>query len=281
MCDWLSTRCKKYAPRKNSKQPSSRRSRRQSFVSRSLPRGPRSSQFNLTNRAPFSAQAVFPERFVTTLTSTLNLYWVAGRMTAAAGNYFSLPINNIVTPFNGPTYNILSAPGPTYACNAQLINGGSVTQTSMGYTSLAQLYTNYRVLSYRVKLVGMPTAASDMFQLVAVPLGFEEIPSASAGSVNVRVLASQPRAKSLVCEPGVPASQNTVILSGEMWNLVGQRKELWLDQAPTALGAGPAATAFIGVFLQELNGANNVGTCTLMVQIETLVEFTDLLNPII
>lgn len=271
----------KKSSRSSSSRSSSRRQRRaNSFFSGRLPPGPRSNSYVLTNRGGFGTHAVFPERYITTLTSTLNLYWAPGRLTAAAGNYFSLPINNIVTPFNGPTYNIISAPGPTYACNAQLVNGGSVTQASMGYSSLAALYTNYRVLSYKLTLVGMPTAASDMFQLVAVPIGFEEIPSASAANVNVRVLASQPRAKSIVCEPGVPAASNTVVLTGDLWNLVGQRKEMWLDQPPTALGAGPSSTAFLGVFIQELNGANNVGTCTLMVMVETLVEFTDLLNPI-
>jgi len=226
-----------------------------------------------------TSHAVFPERYVTTLSSVLNCYWAPARLTAAAGNYFSLPISNVVTPFNGPL-GITLAPGATYASNASLVQGCSVTQNYMGYSSIATLYTNYKVMSYRVKLTAIPQNVQDTLELVILPVGFEEIPSTSAGSVNTRVLAAQPFCKTNVCEATVAAKYNSVTLVGNCWNMAGQRKEMYIDQPPTAVGAGPAAPLFVGVFLQQVNGTNNVATVTMAIEIEVLVEFTDLLNPI-
>lgn len=255
---------------------SSRSSRRR----RNLTNSPREGAYVLTNLARLSAKAVFPERYVTTFTNSINGFFPVGTLTAAAGNYMSVLVNSAYIPFNSATYQMTSVPGPTFAFRSTLVQGDSLTQQAMGYASMSSLYTNYRVLSYRMKVTFMPQNVADTAELVLIPVGFEEIPSSSAAAVNLRVMASQPRSKTRVCETGVPSRENTLILEGNIWDLVGQRKQQWLDQAPTALTAFPANQAYLGIFLQELNGTNNVAVCTIAIELQQVVEFTDLLNPI-
>ncbi len=260
----------------NSSSKSSRRHRR------SLTNSPREGSYVLTNLAHPSAKAVFPERYVTTFTNSINGYFPIGTLTAAAGNYMSILVNSAYSPFNSATYQMTSIPGPVYAFRSTLVQGDTLVQQAMGYGSMSALYTNYRVLSYRLKVTFMTQNVADSAELVLVPVGFEEIPSSSSAAVNLRVMASQPRSKTRVCETSVPSRENTVILEGTVWDLVGQRKQQWLDQPPTALTATPGAgsQAYLGIFLQELNGTNNVAVCTIAIELQQTVEFTDLLNPI-
>jgi hypothetical protein len=227
-----------------------------------------------------SAKAVFPERYVTTFTNSINAYFPIGYMTASAGNYFSVLVNSANSPYNSATYVMTAAPGPTFSARATLVQGAVLSQQAMGYSQMAALYTNYRVISYSLKVTVMPQNVGDVTEVVVVPLGFEEIPSSSAAAVNLRVMASQPRSITRVCETSVPAASNTLTLRQTCWDLVGQRKSQWMDYPPTPVTSYPANQAYVGVFLQQLNGANNVAAVTMSLQLQQTIEFTDFLNPI-
>ncbi len=209
----------------------------------------------------------------------MNVYVNAAHSTAAAGNYASIGVNAL-TAYSASNYTLLTAAAQPYSFHGNLVQGASLTQAPMGYGSLSALYTNYRVLSYTIKVTITPQVVSDILEFVVIPMGFEELPSSSAAAINLRVLASQPRARSRVCEASCPAKDNTITLSGTLWDLVGQRREQWMDQAPTAVTSSPNPLAFVGIFMQQLNGSNNSQTINVRIELVQTVEFTDLLNPI-
>lgn len=194
----------------------------------------------------------------------------------------SVLVNGLGSPYNSATYQMTTAPGVAYAFHASLVQGDTLAQTAMGYSALAALYVNYKVLSYSLKVTFMPQNVSDTTEMVVLPVGLEEIPFSAAASVNLRVMAAQPRSKSRVCEVSVPAVANTVVLSQEMHNLVGQRRQQYLDLPPIPVGNNPAAgsQAYVGIFLQQVNGSNSVAVCTIAIELTQVVEFTDYLNPI-
>lgn len=241
-----------------------------------------SSAYSLVNRARPSQKAVFPERYVTSITNSINCYFPAGFLTAAAGNYASILVNGLGSPYNSATYQLTTAPGPAYAFHASLVQGNTLAQAGMGYSALAALYVNYKVLSYTLKATFMPQNVGDTTEMVLVPVGLEEIPFSAAASVDLRVMAAQPRSVARVCEVSVPAIANTLRLSQDMYHLTGQRKSQYLDLPPIAVGSNPApgSQAYVGIFLQQLNGANSGAVCTLALELTQVVEFTDFLNPI-
>jgi hypothetical protein len=252
---------------------STRRSRRSSSSSTA-------GGYSLTNRARPSAKAVFPERYTTTFTNSINCYFPIGRLTAAAGNYAAVMVNSAYSPFNAASYQLITAPGSTFSMNGVLVQGDTMAQQAMGYSSMAALYTNYRVLHYSLKATFMPQNVADTSEMVLIPVGFEEIPSTSAAAVNLRVMASQPRSIVRVCETAVPARENTLVLQQNGWDLVGMRKQQWIDLPPTSVTTFPANQAYVGIFVQQLNGTNNAAVCTLALELQQTIEFTDLLNPI-
>lgn len=260
------------------KSTNSRSIRRQS----TRPRRRADAAYSLTNMARPSAKAPFPERYTTTLVNSINGYFPVGTLTAAAGNYMSILVNAVSTPFNSATYQMTSAPGVAYAFHASLVQGSSIGNLPMGYSALAALYVNYKVLSYSLKVTFMPQNVADTTEMVVLPVGLEEIPFSAAASVNLRVMASQPRSVTRVCEVSVPGESNTVRLSQKMHHLVGQRAQQYLDLPPTAIGSNPSAgsQANVGIFLQQVNGANNATVATIAIELIQVVEFTDYLNPI-
>lgn len=221
----------------------------------------------------------FPERIVNTMTNTYDAYFPAGTMTAAAGNYFDL-IVNAMSPFTGVSYPLTLVPGATYAAHANLVQGCILAQTPIGYTELAGIYTNYRVIKYILEITVVPTNASDTTRVVVMPLGQEEIPGAGAASVNLKVFESQPYALAKTFASGVtPPGGNSIQLIGYPNRDLGRTMSEYMSLAPTASGSGPApGTAdVVGVFLQQLNGANNSGVVTMQIKLMQEVEWYELI----
>jgi hypothetical protein len=194
----------------------------------------------------------------------------------------SIIATSFFSPFATSTYSLTLAPGPTYAMNGALVQGCTIGQQAMGQGALAALYTNFKVMSYRVTATFMPQNVADTSAMVLLPVGLEEIPSTSAAAVDLRVLSSQPRAQTRICETTTAARENTLSFAQDSWDLVGVRKPQWLDFPNAACTGYPQQPqiGYVAIYLQQLNGANNAALCTLRVTIDQVVEFTDLLNPI-
>ena len=223
------------------------------------------------------SNCILPDRVVTCLTNTLDMYWTVGAMTAAAGNYADIMVNSL-TPWTNCTYPVTDFPAPTYAFAAVPIQGASGVQTPMGYTFYATNYTNYRVLRYTLEITATSQNTGDTFRIVAFPMGEEEIPSAAAGNVNLKVLESQPYAKaknitSGVAPPGGPILQ----LKGTPYNDLGKTRDQYLGEPDTLVSGVPAAGVrdFVGVFCQQLNGANNTSVCTVQFKLMQEIMFYD------
>lgn len=231
--------------------------------------------------------AWLPERMETVLTQSVDMYWGIGAMTAAAGNFFNLMVS-CQTPFTGTTYGMGTIPGPTFAANMSPVQGSTLLASPMGWVSLSGLYTNYRVKRYRLEITVMPQSASDSTRLVVFPIGGEQIPSAAAASVNLRVLEAQPYARAKTCTSGTVASDggsNTIVYYGDVAKDLGKSHQDYMGLPDVAIGTTTAAIPaslqdFIGVFAQQLNGANNVGVVTCQVKLSQDIEFYELIQPI-
>lgn len=232
----------------------------------------------------------FPDKIRTVLTTAFQGYWAVGAMTAAAGNYFSVNVNSILTPFANGTYQFTTGTGTaTFASNGTMIQGNVITVPPMGYTStIGGLYQRYRVYRYRLEITLFPQTASDSTRLIVLPLGNEEIVSASAANVNTRVLEEQPYAMAKTCLSGVtagggaPGGSNTIITYGSPWKDLGLTYAQYSDQPTTNINAAPTANLqdWVGIFAQQLNGANNTGVVTIGVKLQQYVELYGLANPV-
>lgn len=231
------------------------------------------------------SHVVFPDQIETTLTTTMDFYWPAGRMTAAAGNYFDVWVNNIIAPFNN-SYPATLAPGVAYASNAVLVQGYSIANNPIGLTALQGIYTNYRVFQYKLEITVTPTTNTDSCRLVCIPLGSEEIPSAAAANVDLRVMEAQPYSLSKTCGSGMiagPGVNNTLVISGAPYKDLGITREVYAGSGyQTPVTTSPALTiaSFVGVFLQQLNGANNTQAVLCQCKLTQVVRFEELDAPI-
>lgn len=245
------------------------------------PKSHNGSNFSLTFSPKLSRKMYLPERYVTTFTNTLNLYIPAGASTAAAGNYTDICVNTLSGQYN-VSYPSTAAPGAAYAFHASTVQGDLIAQTPLGYVSFASMYTNYKVMRFKLSAMIQPTLSSDTTALVLFPIGNEEIPSSAAGSTNLKVMASQPNAVNKIAYAFSSSTVNTAVIEHNVWDIIGQRKEQYVDQSPTPISSLPNNTqiAFAGLFLQQLNGANNTGSIIVQLQLEQIVELSDLIQPL-
>jgi len=240
-------------------------------------RAPRPTRYS-THKATLY-QTIMPERVKTWIESTMDFYLVAGRSTAAAGNYMSVMVNTLAGAWN-TTYTPTTAVGPTYAMNGQLVNGNVVTSSPVGYGSIAAFYNMYKVLKYKLEITVQPASATDACRCVMFPLGNEQIPDGTATNVNTYVFEAQPHAIAMTAVSGASAEGNRLTLSGSIADVLGKRMEQWLDLDGSLIASLPSTNdqAFVGFFTQQLNGANNASTLTIQCRLFQFIEFSDFNN---
>lgn len=245
------------------------------------------SSYSLLNRASMSKHVGFPERYRTTVATEISCYLAASTATAAYGNYFSVCINALVQAFSVSTYTPTTGSGTyLYGFSGALVQGNSISGSPMWYNELASIYTAYKVLRYRLKVSVRSTSSADVFEIVLLPLGTEQIPSASQSNVNTRVLLAQPRSVHKVCSNGGNAQKDSVQLSQTVANLLNIRQGAWLDYPPTPMTqvpgtiGGQGISGYVGFFLQMLNGVANTGSISVDIELEQEVEFTDINQPL-
>jgi hypothetical protein len=221
---------------------------------------------------------MFPERFRTVVESNLAFYIPASNI-AVAGNYMDVLVNSLYHPFQ-TTY-VVSTAVNAYSMHGSYVNGFSSTQNPMGYSTLASLYTLYKVLEYELTVTCQPQSTGDTIALCIFPIGNEEIPSAAAGNVNLQVFEGQPKFQSVVCANGVAAKFNSLQLRQPVHELLGKRKSQWLDTDGVGLGAQPPNDAgYAAIFLQGLDGATNASPVCVSVKLRQWVELTDLIQQV-
>jgi len=219
-------------------------------------------------------QTIMPERFITTLETSLEFYIGAANLDQINGNYLDIRVNSIVQPFN-TTY----TPGslaPVYSMNGSYINGYNQTTGPIGYNFFTATYTKYKVLGYKVKVSIMTGTNSDVLEAVMLPIGQAEIPNAASGNVNSSVLKGQPKAVSRLCHNGGP--NNDLYLKGSIYELLGMRKQQWLDLDGTTPPNIPSVPGYIGLYLMSLTGTTNSQPVTVCITMHQILEFTDLNN---
>lgn len=259
--------------------------RKSSFVRRANLALRRSSSLGTTSltvrpgRGLAGAQ-ILPDRLNTVFESTGSFYIPAGNMAAAAGNYMNMVANSIYQPFQGG-YPVTTAVN-AYSMHGAWAQGYTGLQNPIGYNGIANLYSLYKVKKVIVEFCIQPQSSGDTTQAVAFPIGSEAIPSAAAGSVNLQVMLGQPRNKTVVAAAGATAKYQTIRIQEFIHDILGRRKAQWNDEASTAIGSQPVAAdqAFVGLFLQSLDGATNASPVVVSVRMWQHVELTDLIQQI-
>lgn len=230
---------------------------------------------------------VFPNCVEVDFTTTLCGYIPANAATALRGNYMSVYLNGIVGPFNTPTFPFtLTTASYSFAMAGQLVQGYNITSNPLGFTACQGLYTNFRVMRYRLEVTVNPASGSDTTRLVVLPLGQEEIPSASASNVDLRVIEEQPYALSCTCASAVPSgpgSNNTLVLSGTPYKDLGLTRDQYMASGyQTSLGSqpNPSIADFAGIFLQQLNGSANSAPLVVSIKLQQIVRLEDLIQQV-
>lgn len=224
---------------------------------------------------------VFPERYTCWTEVSASGYIAAASSTAAAGNYMSVMVNSGYYPFN-TVYSYTNSVTGTFNFHGTLVQGFSISNNFLGYSSIASLYENYKCLKWKLVVTVQPQNNSDVTTMVVLPLGNEQIPSSSAATVNLQVMQSQSRAKSKLCTTNAAGKDNCLIMSEDVATTLGRRSQQWLDTAPSAMGAVPATAdqCYAGLYIQQLNGANNTAALVVTVKLYQQFEFSDLLAPV-
>lgn len=219
-------------------------------------------------------QTIMPERFITTLESSLQYYIPAASLDAVNGNYQSIRINSVVQPFN-TTYSAGSV-SPVYSMNGTYVQGYNIGTGPIGYGFMASAYTKYKVLGYKAKISIMTSTNSDLLEAAVLPLGQNEIPSTASGNVNMSVFKGQPKVVSKLCHNGGP--NNVLWIKGSVHELLGMRKAQWMDIDGTSPPNIPSVSGYIGFYMQSLNGSTNNQPVAVSITVWQIVEFTDLNN---
>lgn len=226
-------------------------------------------------------KAILPDRLNTTMTTTMSFYLAAGRSTATYGNFMSFVCNSIYIPFGLSTFNANTGTGTyAFAMNGQFTNGSSTTVGPIGYNTLGTLYTQYKVKNVKIKATVQPTAGQDTCCAVLFPLGNEAQVNGTSTYNNINVMMGQPGSKYKICNSSNDASKNTLFLKSAVHEILGRTKMQWDDQSNTVYGAAPQTNdqAFIGLYIQELDGAANVNPICVVIELQQEVMFTDLSN---
>jgi hypothetical protein len=243
--------------------------------------------YHLSNATGLRTQLPFPNRYVTNLAMSMAGWIPAGNSTAGAGNYMSVQVNTTAGPFNQSGFSPTTGTGTySFAFNGSLVQGYAVANNPMGLGSLIGLYTYYKVLEYEIEFEFTTQNVGDVFQAVLFPLGSEIVPSAVAGNVNLRILDEQPRASRCMVELSTPRSSRVVRLRQKVADCLEIRPSQWDNMPSTQLGSAPSAfgtestAAFVGLFLQQLNGNANTAAIEWRCKLRQIVEFTDYISQI-
>lgn len=225
------------------------------------------------------SNVVFPERAEVNTCTTIDGYWVAGRLTSAAGNYLSVYLNSLLQTYATPNYQLTAAVGPAYASNAQLVQGNTINNGPMNLNNMAAIWKKYAVVKYRLEVTVTPAVNGDICRLVVAPFGDVEIPSSSAASVNLKVMEEQPFALATTCTPqsGSGLAGNTLVLEGAPYKDLGMSRAEYLANtlSSTATNAYPTKPCFAGVFIQQLNGSGNASPVTIQMKMLQTIILSD------
>lgn len=228
---------------------------------------------------------VFPDRVEVNCVTTMCGYIAAANNRSAYGNYMSIMVNSIASPFSTPTFAWTTGIATyNFAFNGVLAQGYAITNNPMMFGDISTLYSKYVVVGYSCEVTVNPSSSGDPLRMTLGAYGTEEIPSSAQSNVNLRVLEAQPYTLSKTCTSGViggPGVNNTLKVSGAPYKDMGLTREQYIDNV-TAVTNQPGATVrdYVGLFLQPLNGTSNAAPVNVSVKLSQIVILSDLIQPV-
>lgn len=224
---------------------------------------------------------VFPDRVEVNCVTTLCGYIAAASNRSTTGNYMSVMVNSIASPFS-TTYSFTTTTASyTYAFSGTLAQGYAITNNPMMFGDISTLYSKYVVVGYKIEVTVNPSSTGDPLRMTLGAYGTEQIPSSAAGNVNLRVLEAQPYTLSKTCANAViggPGVNNTLVLSGAPYKDMGYTREQYMDNL-TAVTNQPTLSDYVGLFLQPLNGTSNSSPVNVSIKLSQIVLLSDLVQP--
>jgi len=227
-----------------------------------------------------SSNAFFPDKFATVVCTSMQGFIGTANATLSLGNYMSVNVNSIFQPFNTAypmTGNI--ALNPSF--HATLNQGFFINDSPIGYTLLASLYNNYRVMNYELEITTQPQATNDVVRACMIPLGADQIPSVALANINLNVLESQPYTIATTCVANSPSTSNTLTIKGDVW------RDLGLSYAQYYAGTNPvtgppssALSDYVGYYLQAMS-SNNAQPVAVTAKLRQYIIFSDLKGAVI
>jgi len=243
-------------------------------------RRPRRTEVVSTRRAPIyrGPGTILPSRMFVTLTNSGHWSIPNGLVSSSSGNYCSVVANDTFGPFNGPY-----APTRTSGIapmNAGAINGTSATQSALGLLSLESLYKWVRVLRYRIRVRILSQGSSDNMAVCVFPLANNPVPNSTFG-FNLWVASGQPGCQRKDFIFG--SEMREIVQSSNAWDNLAIRRSQYIDSLPTPAGTSLASfefAAYVGIFVQILDGSVNTNSVPFEITLEQECEFSGLINQI-
>jgi len=243
-------------------------------------RRPRRTDVVSTRRAPLyrGPGSILPSRMIVTLTNSSHWSIPNGLVSSSSGNYCSIVANDTFAPFNSP-YNPSRTSGIA-PMNGGAINGTSTTQSALGLLSLEGLYKFVRVLRYRIRVRVLSQGSSDNMAVCVFPLGTNDVPNLTFG-FNLWVASGQPGCQRKDFIFG--SEMKEIVQSSTAWDNLAIRRSQYIDSPQTATGASLGSfmyAAYVGIFLQILDGSVNTNSVPFEITLEQECEFSGLINQI-
>jgi hypothetical protein len=251
---------------KTSKTPSKKRKSSSNMVARR--RYPTSTIANM-------GMVLVPQRRTVTLESQWTGYIAAGSLTTA-GNFASVGINSLYTPFSTSSGNSFVNIAGSVPFSGTSSGGASTASNPIGYTYLSTNYNGYKVMDYEVEFTVTPQNSGDTIAMAMAPLGNQEQPT--TGSWTYYRMAAQPFAQSGRAINGANTRLNTLTFSGPVHRDLGLTRPQWLAfGGVTAMGSqvGSNQYDYFGFFVCSLDGASNANVVVVDCVIRQRVVVSD------
>ncbi len=219
-----------------------------------------------TVRMPRGIQSFLPRRFITTIKSVMQGYYLAP--SAQPNGVFNVQASAAWEPWNNVGIPI-SSTGANKS-NVSLSTSYSATDSGIGYQELQSLYTYYKVRWAKMTARGNPTNGSDQFVLSLYPS------QAAASTASIKPTNSQPYSKETLCVGG--ARPVTLSVGIDSATILGYTPSQFEGISPTLVGSSPGSTLqwFFNVMWQNTAPGNPVSSFAFLFELWQEVEFTEL-----
>lgn len=217
------------------------------------------------NPSPFGKDLVVRPRFFTKAKSCQSGYFSVGTL-KAAGSWFSIAANAFYEPYTAGSFQNATACGGTDAF------GSTNTQNVIGFSTMANLYSVYKVHGARLKLRVSCVSASDVLITTVIPMSGNQYSGTVFPLTSLNVEEGQDNVKTVMVTN--QQGPKTIQMYQKSTTVCGLTK-LEYDASPmVSMAAQPSGTNawFFLIQFNNLSGLTNTGLIYAEWELEQYVE---------